>query len=195
MDDFEIEFFEENQLEDNVDLPANLLLIGEIHEDDVKIFIHQKVYKALEEYAVSDIHRELGTILLGNFSVDAAEKNVVISHFIYAKYTDSSEYTLTFTHKTWDYVYKEQEKNYPDTKIVGWQHTHPGYGIFLSNYDMFIQENFFNLEFQVAYVIDPKQKIRGFFQWKNGEVCKLKGFYIYDEPDISIDMPEQDENM
>ena len=80
-----------------------------------------------------------------------------------------------------DYVHKEHEKRYPDRKIVGWQHTHPNYGIFLSNYDTFIQENFFNLPFQIAYVIDPIQNLRGFFQWKNGRIEKLKGFYVYDE--------------
>ena len=46
---------------------------------------------------------------------------------------------------------------------------------------MFIQENFFNLPFQIAYVIDPVQNIRGFFQWKNGRIEKLKGYYIYDD--------------
>ena len=46
---------------------------------------------------------------------------------------------------------------------------------------MFIQENFFNLPFQVAYVIDPIQNLRGFFQWKNGRIEKLKGYYIYDD--------------
>lgn len=37
------------------------------------------------------------------------------------------------------------------------------------------------MPFQVAYVIDPIQNIRGFFQWKNGKIEKLKGFYIYDD--------------
>jgi LysM repeat protein len=37
------------------------------------------------------------------------------------------------------------------------------------------------MPFQVAYVIDPIQNIRGFFQWKNGKTEKLKGYYVYDE--------------
>lgn len=37
------------------------------------------------------------------------------------------------------------------------------------------------MPFQVAYVIDPIQNIRGFFQWKNGKIEKLKGFYVYDD--------------
>ncbi len=179
-----------------VQLPKNYLLIGELENDDAKVYIKQDVYKALEEYASSDTAHELGTIILGNYSDALGKLNVVISEFIYAKYTDASASTLTFTHKTWDYVHKEHENNHPDTKIVGWQHTHPGYGIFLSNYDMFIQENFFNLPFQVAYVIDPVQHIRGFFQWKNGKVEKLKGFYIYDEvgKQIKIEQPKEKKN-
>ena len=121
--------------------------------------------------------------------------NLVTMSFTYieARYTDASASTLTFTHETWDYVYKEQGAKYPDKKIVGWQHTHPSYGIFLSNYDLFIQENFFNLPFQVAYVIDPIQKIRGFFQWKNGKIEKLKGYYIYDDVGKSIKIePERE---
>ena len=194
MNDFEIDIIDEEVTEhDAVQLPMNYLLIGEIENDDVKVYIKQDVYKALEEYASSDTSHELGTIILGNYSDALGKMNVVISDFIYAKYTDASASTLTFTHETWDYVHKEHEEKYPNTKMVGWQHTHPGYGIFLSNYDMFIQENFFNMPFQVAYVIDPVQHIRGFFQWKSGKVEKLKGFYIYDEvgKQIKIEQPKE----
>lgn len=194
MNDFDIDIIDEEITEhDAVQLPMNYLLIGELENDDVKVYIKQDVYKALEEYASSDTAHELGTIILGNYSDSLGKMNVVISEFIYAKYTDASASTLTFTHETWDYIHKEHEESYPNTKIVGWQHTHPGYGIFLSNYDMFIQENFFNMPFQVAYVIDPVQHIRGFFQWKSGKVEKLKGFYIYDEvgKQIKIEQPKE----
>ena len=46
---------------------------------------------------------------------------------------------------------------------------------------MFIQENFFDLPFQIAYVIDPIRKIRGFYQWKNAAVEKLGGYFIYED--------------
>lgn len=179
---FEIEIQNENIDEaTSVQLPMNFLTFGEIESDDVKVYIKQDVYKALEKLAASDTTKELGSIILGEYCEEHGKTHVVISQYIEAKYTDASASTLTFTHETWDYVHAEHEKNYPDKKIIGWQHTHPNYGIFLSNYDMFIQENFFNLPFQVAYVIDPIQNIRGFFQWKNGRVEKLKGYYIYDD--------------
>lgn len=166
---------------ENVQLPVNFITVGQIENDDVKVYIKQDVYKELEKYASEDTSKEVGTIIVGEYSEELDKTHVIISDYIEAKYTEASASTLTFTHETWNYVYKEHDEKYPNKKIVGWQHTHPNYGIFLSNYDMFIQENFFNLPFQVAYVIDPIQNIRGFFQWKNGKVEKLKGFYIYDD--------------
>ena len=180
--DFEIEIQDENVGNtSNIEFPRNVLSFGEMESDDVKVYIRQPVYKALENLAASDTSKELGSILLGEYCRKNGETHVIISQYIEAKYTDASASTLTFTHETWDYIHREQEKHYPDQKIIGWQHTHPNYGIFLSNYDMFIQENFFNLPFQIAYVIDPIQNMRGFFQWKNGRVERLKGYYIYDD--------------
>jgi proteasome lid subunit RPN8/RPN11/cell division protein FtsB len=181
-DTFDIEISEQNrETAGAVQLPLNFLTVGEIENDDVKVYIKQDVYKALEKYALADVEHERGTIILGDFHDELGKTHVVISNYIEARYTDASASTLTFTHETWDYVHREQDAKYPDKRIVGWQHTHPGYGIFLSNYDLFIHENFFNLPFQVAYVIDPVQNLRGFFQWKNGKVEKLNGFYIYDD--------------
>ena len=51
------------------------------------------------------------------------------------------------------------------------------------------------MEFQVAYVIDPIQHHRGFFQWKNGKVERLKGYFIYDDLGIKIDNTEFRENI
>jgi len=180
--DFDIEIINEEANEaGSVQLPLNFLSFGEIEVDDIKVYIKQSVYKELEKYASSDTSKELGTILIGDYCEQMGKTHVVISDYIEAKYTDASASTLTFTHETWDYVHKQHEKLYSGKKIIGWQHTHPNYGIFLSNYDLFIQENFFNMPFQIAYVIDPIQNIRGFFQWKNNKIEKLKGYYVYDD--------------
>lgn len=192
-DDFEIEIQDEGPEEPSgVQLPVNFLQFGEIESDDVKVYIKQDVYKALEKLSRSDTSKELGSILIGEHREELGKTHVIISDYIEAKYTDASASTLTFTHETWNYIHSEQERLYPDKKIIGWQHTHPNYGIFLSNYDMFIQENFFDLPFQIAYVIDPIQDLRGFFQWKNGKVEKLRGYYIYDDigKPIELEQPE-----
>ena len=77
MGDFEIDVIDE-KLNENipVQLPVNFLLIGEVEQDDVKVYIKQSVYKALEEYALSDTSNELGTILIGN---DAVFETVILN--------------------------------------------------------------------------------------------------------------------
>ena len=190
--DFEIELLDEGpEPEGAVCVPENVLLLGQLSQDDVHIYIHQRVYKALEELAASDTAKELGSILLGDYTQQGDALHVVITDYIEAKFTDASAATLTFTHETWDYIHGEHAKRFPDKKIIGWQHTHPSYGIFLSNYDLFIQENFFDLPFQIAYVIDPVQDLRGFFQWKDGKVMKLHGYHVYDAAGKNLAPPRQ----
>ena len=169
------------QVHNNIQLPLNFITVGEIENDDVKVYIKQDVYKRIELLANSDTSKELGSVLFGEYCESLNKTHLVISEFVEAKYTDASASTLTFTHETWDYIHSEHDSHFAQLRMLGWQHTHPNYGIFLSNYDIFIQENFFNMPFQVAYVIDPIQNIRGFFQWKDGKIEKLKGFYIYDD--------------
>jgi proteasome lid subunit RPN8/RPN11 len=175
-------------------LPSNFVAIGAVENDDVKVYILRDVYEEIERFARSDTARELGGILLGLHTARADRLHVIISAFIEARYADASASTLTFTHETWDFVHREHARLHPDLKILGWQHTHPNYGIFLSNYDMFIQENFFNLPFHVAYVTDPKRNQRGFFQWKNGKVEKLSGFCVYDEAGETILLGAEEED-
>ncbi len=194
MEDNSIEIIEQgNFINDKevVALPVNFVSVGTIEHDGVQIYIKQDVYKKIEKFAKEEMSKEVGSILIGDYIDEKDRKTVIISSCIEAKYTDASASTLTFTHETWDYVYKEKDKKYPDKKIVGWQHTHPGYGIFLSNYDVFIQENFFNLPWQVAYVVDPIADTRGFFEWKNDKVAKMSGFYVYDEIGREIKISEK----
>lgn len=194
MSETNIEILEpENIVADDsvIALPMNFVSVGNVEHDSVQVYIKQDVYKRIEKFAKEEMSKEVGSILIGDYVDEKDRKTVVISNYIEAKYTDASASTLTFTHETWDYVYKEKDKKYPDKKIVGWQHTHPGYGIFLSNYDIFIQENFFNLPWQIAYVVDPIADTRGFFEWKNEKVAKMSGFYVYDEIGREIKISEK----
>lgn len=183
----------ENTAADSViSLPVNFVSVGTVEHDSVQIYIKQDVYKKIWKFAKEDTSKEVGSILIGDYVDEKDRKTVIISNFIEAKYTDASASTLTFTHETWEYVYKEKDRKYPDKKIVGWQHTHPGYGIFLSNYDIFIQENFFNLPWQIAYVVDPIADTKGFFEWKNDKVTKMTGFYVYDEIGKTVKISEKE---
>jgi proteasome lid subunit RPN8/RPN11 len=82
--------------------------------------------------------------------------------------------SVTFTHDAWAEIHTTMERKFsPDQRIVGWYHSHPGFGIFLSEHDLFIHRNFFYDTSQIAYVVDPYAATEGIFGWRDGQVEKL----------------------
>lgn len=176
---------------DKMMLPQNIVSVGERITEDKNIYIHQSVYKEIHKFTKDKTKNESGGILIGDIIEEFGKTNIIISAFIEAKYCEATPTTLKFTHKTWEYCHKEIDKRYPDKKIVGWIHTHPDFGIFLSEYDKFIQNNFFKEPYQIAYVVDPIQKIEGFYFWINENIEKCKGFYIFDKTGTKINAVER----
>jgi proteasome lid subunit RPN8/RPN11 len=167
-------------------LPANAELIGSLPDNGhIKIYIEKTALEGLEQHLSSDKNNELGGVLTGyNCKLHSGESFIVIRNYIKAGFTNSSVSRLTFTHKTWEQINNELENKYPDEIILGWYHSHPGHSVFLSDYDVFIQKNFFNLEFMVAYVFDPTITQRGFFFWNSDKIEKAKGFYIISNEEL-----------
>lgn len=175
--------FEEN-------LPQNILAVGERVEEHKNIYISQSVYKEIHKFTKNKLINESGGMLIGNVIEEFGKTNIVIQGFIEAKYAEGTPTTLKFTHETWDYVHEKMEEKYDHGQIMGWIHTHPDFGIFLSEYDKFIQENFFKEDYQVAYVVDPIQHVEGFYFWINGRIERCKGYYIFDKTGEKIEIEE-----
>ena len=87
---------------------------------------------------------------------------------------------VTFTQDTWEHVYKIKDRDYPEQRIVGWYHSHPGFGVFLSDHDTFIHKNFFSSPFQVAWVYDPHSDEEGCFGWAGERLERLTEIVITD---------------
>ena len=146
----------------------------------VHIAFDGTVRQQIVEFAMTDTRRELGGVLIGTVASDGRPA-VQVTAMIPARYTDAGNASITFTHETWQDILAIKDRAYPDLKIVGWFHTHPGFGIFLSRFDMHIHEHFFNLDWQVAYVVDPLAHTEGFFRWESGKVQKTLDFEIVGE--------------
>ncbi|MGE5380212.1 MAG: Mov34/MPN/PAD-1 family protein [Methylocystaceae bacterium] len=139
----------------------------------VQVSMGKAVVNEIRQLALSDTEHELGGILLGSLVNGNHKTELQVKAFIKALYTDAAQSSLTFTHKSWEQMNGERETSYPDLKVVGWFHTHPGFGVFLSSHDLFIHQNFFDLPWQIAYVVDPIRDYSGVFGWSNGQVTSL----------------------
>lgn len=159
---------------------------------DKIILFKKQVQQQIDEFAASDTSRELGGVLLGIPEEKDEGLCLSITAMLKAKKTAANKTSITFTHETWDQIHREKEILYPELKIVGWFHTHPGFGVFLSNYDLFIQQNFFNLPWQVAYVVDPVNQEKGFFAWEDQQI-KPSPYQVTDKGQaVMVSLPKEE---
>lgn len=110
---------------------------------------------------------EVGGVLVGRKFDDGTQ---VIKGSIQAQHTAGDLVSLTFTQETWEQIHAEIEARHNGDEIVGWYHSHPGHGIFLSNHDVFIHENFFRDPSCLALVVDPLNGEEGMFGWAESEL-------------------------
>lgn len=145
---------------------------------DFRISISDKAYKAIIKHAKEDQKIEICGILIGEVFKDPNGPYLEISDIIKGEHADNQAGQVMFTHETWGYINSVKDGQFSDKLIVGWYHTHPRFGIFLSDQDVFIHKNFFDKPWQVAFVYDPIQEEEGFFIWRNGIPEKTKHYWL-----------------
>lgn len=134
-----------------------------------KIELAPAVLDSIETHSYSNLTAEVGGMLIGK--VESGVTHIVGS--VPATSASAEQISLTFTHEVWAEILTVVNTDFPDSQIVGWYHTHPSFGLFLSQYDEFIQRNFFSEPGQVALVIDP---IAGELAWFAEKGKKIEEF-------------------
>ena len=160
----------------NRDLPHDdLPTEGALTEDDWLVYFKQNIAKVNLDTVYSHVFnnrdREVGGVLVGVKS--PMGKLPLVTGAIGAISADEQRATLTFTQESWEHVHRDMEEFFPNSDIVGWYHSHPGFGIFLSEHDLFIHHNFFDHPSQVALVVDPVAGSEGVFMWSGDHVVPV----------------------
>jgi proteasome lid subunit RPN8/RPN11 len=151
-------------------------------EGDLPIFVDLDVMRDIELHAVSDTSVELGGVLLGGqYQDEDGRPFVVVTDSLRAQHFEATKGSFKFTHETWEKISRERDEFPENLQMVGWYHTHPDWGVFLSSMDMFICDNFFNRPLDLALVVDPCRGDRGMFMWTgrtNERIRRCGGFYL-----------------
>lgn len=127
--------------------------------------------EVMRAHVLSAPHTEVGGFMIGEYGERNAPPKITAAIEAHAAQGDLTH--LRFTHEVWEQLHETMDEEYPDQSVIGWYHSHPGHGIFLSGYDQFIQRNFFSAAWQVAIVIDPVNKTEGLFAWARDEIVLL----------------------
>jgi len=141
------------------------------------LLIDSEVTRRIRQHARAHPKTEVCGVLIGDDTNNTIDIRASIEG------TDAAQggTHVTFTQETWESIYRVKDELYPNDRIVGWYHSHPGFGVFLSEHDMFIQENFFSSPGQVAWVYDPHTDEEGCFGWVSGEVHRISKISIADK--------------
>ena len=151
----------------------------------VKVFMTQPAYSRICVHSSSDMHNEVGGFLIGEWCVNAkqGEQFITVEHALPARHTKHGSIYLTFTQDSLVDIHEQIDKHHNGKKIVGWYHTHPRMGIFLSHYDTWLHNNFFPEPWQVALVVEPHTSLGGFFVRQRAgllDPSRYFGFYELD---------------
>lgn len=142
---------------------------GHWRASGIKIKVWEEALKKAREHAQAHPHREVGGVCIGKWAWGKKSKRwiVEITDTLIAEHTVNRGASITFTPDTWSVANRIIDRDYAGSEecMVGWYHTHPGYGIFLSSHDLFVHEHFFTQPWHIALVIDPLRNQEGFFVW------------------------------
>ena len=130
----------------------------------LSVFVTQAAYSRICVHSVSDMENEVGGMLIGQWCLSREhEQFIVVEHALPARHTRQGSVYLTFTQDSLVDMHDQIDENYKGQKILGWYHTHPRMGLFLSHYDTWLHRNFFPEPWQVALVVEPLGATGGFF--------------------------------
>jgi proteasome lid subunit RPN8/RPN11 len=143
-----------------------------------RLHLAPEVHRGVEAHAKADPSVEICGVLVGQWGQDANGPFALVTDYIRCDNAASKLAEVTFTHESWAQINREMDTRYADKRIVGWYHSHPDFGIFLSDRDCFIHEHFFSGAGQVAYVVDPVRDLEGVFSWQKGKPTPMSHFWV-----------------
>jgi proteasome lid subunit RPN8/RPN11 len=122
---------------------------------DLRVAIEPPAFAELVAHAKEFLNVEVCGVLVGELCQDNDGAFVHVENVIRGTAASQASTHVTFTQATWNAIHQSLERDFPKKRIVGWYHTHPGFGVEFSDMDLFIQKNFFSGTAQIALVTDP----------------------------------------
>ncbi len=136
----------------------------DISSDFSQVYILKEAFTSLTEHLAADTSVEHGGILFGQAYTDPEQGIYVeITAAVAAPATIGTGAHLEFTPDSWQGIMDYAKVTHPEANIVGWYHSHPNLGVFMSGTDMRTQQAFFSHPWCLSIVHDPVIEDTGYF--------------------------------
>ena len=158
------------------------LLYRQLSVKQMSVFVQQEAVDQLTHHLSVDPYNETGGVLVGDgyFCPQTGIHYTEIVGSIPASHTIGNRVHFQFTPECWQGILKTQKQDFRTTTIVGWYHSHPGHGIFLSTTDLNTQRLSFKQIWQIAVVYDSLRPEIGFFYGADGQ--RISPIYLQRTP-------------
>lgn len=155
--------------------PVDFFQVGQDDGVQPRIYLRYDLFRAIEEFALKDTSRELAGLLLGRTAGNYTLVEEAVECGI-----EAGEGGGRFTSRVFQYARRIARHRYPELRVLGWFHTHPGSGLELSDEEREVHRAQFPDSGQLLYVEDPVQRDRNFHRnVGGGQVAACSGFRIY----------------
>ena len=134
---------------------------------DMVVVTHLSAYAAIHEQAARSLPNETGGFLVGRVATDHRDGSwhLEIEDAVPVEPISQDPVHFTFSWRDVDRVRQYREQH--GKALIGWYHTHPDLGIFLSDTDLEKTHRvLFSEPFQIALVYDPVRHRAGYFYWE-----------------------------
>lgn len=147
-------------------------------DEPLRLAFERIAFAELIAHAKEGLDEEVCGVLAGQVCKDRRGIFVQVEAAVRGTASRQGKTHVTFTHETWDQVHQAMQRDYPAMQIVGWYHSHPGFGVEFSEMDLFVQRNFFAGPTQFALVTDPlKGDMAACINTPEG-ICYLSRFWV-----------------
>ncbi|GFI61616.1 hypothetical protein IMSAG049_00776 [Clostridiales bacterium] len=94
----------------------------------------------------------------------------------------------SFTNQSWKAISEEIEKYFSGLSVVGWMHSRPSFGAFVTSRDEAYHRKVFAEDNQVFFVVDPVDRLDRFYVLNEaGSALRpIKGYFVYYEKNIPM---------
>jgi proteasome lid subunit RPN8/RPN11 len=147
-------------------------------DEPLRVAMTRDAYAELTAHAKESLNAEVCGVLVGTQCEDDDGPFVSVEGAIRGSAARKGRTHVTFTQETWTQIYEDKERDYPKLQIVGWYHTHPGFGVEFSEMDRFVQRNFFPGAGQIAFVTDPLGGAEAILANVDGDVVPVGRFWV-----------------
>ncbi|MCA9029486.1 MAG: Mov34/MPN/PAD-1 family protein [Planctomycetaceae bacterium] len=161
------------------------------NKEPFRVHFAPEVHEGTRAHASADTSVEICGVLVGKWETDTNGPYALITNYIRCDNAAQKHAEVTFTQDSWTQINHEMDTKYQDLRIVGWYHSHPDFGIFLSDRDCFIQQHFFSGPGQVAFVIDPVRHLEGLFEWRNGKPTAMHHYWVGEQIHLGETRPAE----